>query len=337
MPPGSRALGFARLLQLGNAICGEAASRRVIEPLLADWQREVQESGSRATRMLAMTSGGFAFVRSVTACALVEGVWIPPLRGTLLSLVAISFSIAVSIAVLLIPPLSARIDVPRSLSEPLIQRYLLYMAGNVLPPAFLLALFVMRRDRRATVRHAVIATMIIAVSMVVVVLTTTFDALERRYDTFETQEHMREFAIASHRAGRFVFAGQSYQRELTSTVEERRARFERFRARMEAMRQQDPPPTIGDRITQFRPVALSVIFAIMGWTLAGLGTPTVTRGLGWWALMFAAAITLTGLLTSLIQVRMLPAPQWAMLPLFGVTALALVTAARRIPKARVLQ
>jgi hypothetical protein len=66
----------------------------------------------------------------------------------------------------------------------------------------------------------------------------------------------------------------------------------------------------------------------MGWTLAGLEQPTVSRGLIWWALVFLATIAMTNLLSLLVRVPMPRPPQWVMLPLFASITAVLIAAAR---------
>ena len=74
---------------------------------------------------------------------------------------------------------------------------------------------------------------------------------------------------------------------------------------------------------------LSVVFAITGWMLAGFGRPSITRGAAWWALMFAATIAMTRMLSYLVGVPMPRPPQWVILPIFTSMMLALMIAQRR--------
>src|SRR6478752_6055972 len=111
-----------RLLSVVEFICGPSAREHMIEPLLADWQKELalaQSQGFISYATVAV-SGALALMRSLVACAIAEGVWLPPARGTMLSILAIAFSVAVSIAVLLIPPLPRT---SRSLADPMAQRW----------------------------------------------------------------------------------------------------------------------------------------------------------------------------------------------------------------------
>jgi hypothetical protein len=194
------------------------------------------------------------------------------------------------------------------------------------------ATFLLRCDRRATIRHGILFILIVTAAASALVVTTTDDALRRRYDTFEMSERMRERNIAAIRAGKIVYDGGRYQRELQTTSEERRARFDRFHAQLDAWRQKDPPPTWSERLTEWSPVLLSAVFAAMGWMLAGLARPTIGRGIAWWGLMFTAVVAMTRILSYLIGVPMPRPPQWVMPAVFVAVTAALAMHAIRSHK-----
>jgi hypothetical protein len=318
-----------RLLTIATAICGWRASHSVIEPLLADWQRELEAARARGLFGLALVSaaGAFALVRSMIACAIAEGLWVPPLRATALSILAIAFSLAVSTALLLtIAPMPSGFS--RNPVDPLAQGWLLVMTSTVLPPAFLLAMFIHRRDARATMRHAIIGAAFVAIATTAVVITTNPEAINRRYNTFEFQERIRERTLAAAKSNPSIYKGNSYQRTLATTVEQRRASFDLLQSYLAKTRQHDPPPTWAERFAQLQPILLAIVFAAIGWTLAGLAQPSLTRGLIWWALVFLATIAMTNLLSLLVGVPMPRPPQWVMLPLFASISALLIAAAR---------
>jgi len=80
------------------------------------------------------------------------------------------------------------------------------------------------------------------------------------------------------------------------------------------------PVTWSDRLAQVSPVILAVVFAAMGWTLAGFGNATIGRAFGWWALVFMATITLTRIFWLVVQIPMPRTPQWLMPALFVAVA-----------------
>lgn len=316
-----------RLLTIAEFFAGSAARHRVFEPLIADWQRELQHASTSLERFRVIVSGSFGFLRALTVCAVIDGVWIPPLRATLTSFASIALAISISIGVLLIAPIPQ--SVPLDLSEPFVQRWILVWLTILLPPVFVLGTYLLRRDTRGTHRHAVVFTMLAVAATTTVVVNTTDEALRKRYDTFENQERMRALALARHRAGIPVYSGNRYNEESRTTVAERRANFERFRSRFNAYRASQPPPSWGHRLAEARPVLLAVIFCVMGWTLAAFGHPTVPRAFGWWALSFAATISLTRIFWLIVQVPMPRTPQWLMPALFVSIACALAINAIR--------
>lgn len=316
-----------RLLTIAELISGAAARHRVFEPLLADWQRELQHASTPFERWLSIVSGSSGFLRALLVCAVIDGAWIPPLRATLTSLIASTIAIGISIGVLLIAPVPQ--NVPRDLAEPAVQRWILVWATVLVPPVFVLGAFLLRRDARVTLRHAVLFALLAGAATATLVASTTDEALRKRFDTFESQERRRELALARHRAGAFVFTGDQYHRELTSTVAERRANYERFRARFDAFRATQPPPSWSKRLAEARPILLAVIFAMIGWTLAGFGRVTLRRAFGWWALTFIATITLTRIFWLVVQVPMPRTPAWLRPALFVSVAGALAVNAIR--------
>lgn len=323
-----------RLLNFADFMCGERVRHRTFEPMLADWQHELTNAKCTGifSRLLASASGCFGFTRALLFCAVCEGVWIPPLRGALTSLAAVTAAIVASIGVVLIAPPPAHL--PRDLSLLVVQHWVLTWTAIIVPPAFLLSTFLLRLDARATARHGIVFTIVATVATIVLILNTTNEALRKRYDSFEMYEQTRAVALARHRAGQLVYAGSSYQQEIATTVEQRRIRYERFLTQMEALRRNDPPPTWSERFAQWSPTLMAVVFAIIGWMLAGLGVPTVARGVGWWALVFAAVVAMTRLLSYLVGVPMPRPPQWVMLPIFTSIMLALMIGARTIRKTK---
>jgi hypothetical protein len=314
------------LLSFAEFVCGEAARHRVFEPLVADWRRELQHLSGTAW-MAAAIRGCFAFVQSLAVCAAIDGAWIPPLRGLLGAMAAMVVAIDLSIELLLLRPLP--LNLPRDLSEPMVQAWLLSWAGIVIPPVFLLATFVLRRDPRATFRHALLATVLAGAATTALVLATTNDALHRRYDTFETAERMYQLSLKNDRAGRLQYPG-TVVRQIGpyATLEQRRAHYDAYRASTAGL-PKDPPPTRRERFAQFQPVALAMIFAVMGWILSALSAPTLWRGPMWWGLALIMSVSMTPALSPLVDVPIPVTPERILLPFFGFVLIMLVIARRR--------
>jgi hypothetical protein len=315
-----------RFLSFTEFFCGATARNRVIEPLLADWQKELGLARSQGviSYATAAVSGAVALMRSLVACAIVEGVWLPPARGMLFSVLAIVFSVAMSIAILLMPRLPS--GMTHSPGDPRTQLWLLVMIPTVWPPAFLLAMFMHRRDSRATFRHAIVGVLFAAIATTAVVVATTPENINRRYNTFEFQERIRARMLIAAKSDPDIYRGRAREQTLATSVEQRRANYEKFQSRIAALRKNDPPPTPAERFAQIQPILLSIVFAAMGWMLAGIGHATVSRGVIWWALVLLATITMTPLLSLLAGVPMPQPAQWWMLPMFTSMTLALMAA-----------
>jgi hypothetical protein len=58
-----------RLLWLAERLCGAGARRRVFEPLVADWQRDVLDAQGRSRRAWARLRGAAAFIVTLAICA----------------------------------------------------------------------------------------------------------------------------------------------------------------------------------------------------------------------------------------------------------------------------
>jgi hypothetical protein len=117
-------------------------------------------------------------------------------------------------------------------------------------------------------------------------------------------------------------------------IDERRASFERFMAMRAEREAQRPGLSWTQMLRRAQPVALAVMFGVMGWTLAGLGIASVGRAALWWGLMFSAALTfgstppaLTGLAFST------RATEWMALPLFATLTL-LIQGGTKVPPLR---
>jgi hypothetical protein len=317
-----------RLLALVTAVCGERSRQRVFEPMLADWQRELAlaRSQGRPAHLRAAAAGALALVRALVACAIADGVWLPPAGATALSMLAIGFSVAVSTAFLLV--IAPTPYISRDIAGQLAQRWVLVMSATVLPPAFLLAMFMHRRDPRSTLRHGIVGVSLTAVAMIVIVARTNPEVINRRYNTFEFQDQMRARMIEVAKSDPDIWKGRSLERTLATTVEERRASYDRMQARFAEFRKNDPPPTRAERFAHIQPILLSIVFATMGWMLGGTGRTTVSRGLMWWALVFITTITMSPLLSLLVGVPMPQPAQWWLLPMFTSITLVLVAGTR---------
>lgn len=319
-----------RLLTIATSLCGERAAATVFEPLIADWQHELETArqAGRGRYAIAFLSGAAAYLRSLTRCAMNRG-WLPTPRAA--QLAAVTFFVALTAALILLWLAllsSGRTSDVRSVAA---QSYLLSAAGVVVAPVMLPVLFLMRRDARSTTRHAISGIGAGVLLTAGVVTLTSPESLNRYFSTFESSEAEYQRNLANDRAGRVTYPGTAIrQLRGETTIEERRAQHERFMAWRAAQEAARPPLTWHHRARRMlQPVALAVLFGVMGWTLAGLGPVTVARAAMWWALMLVALLMFRSLPGRMTFFGIPKLPDAYAVPVFGSMTLALVIAGRR--------
>jgi hypothetical protein len=314
-------------------LCGEHARRTIFEPLVADWQRELSDAHAAGQWRVVQVfgSGAMAYATSFARCVLMRD-WLPTPRAAVVATCAFALATVAALLILLALPLVSRSAV--DLDSIQTQAFLLASTLIVVPPALLPALFLMRRESRSTIRHAVVAIAVAAAGTGVLVEATSGDAINSYFSTFAAFEREHARNVANDRAGRYEYPGTAVrQLRGDTTVEQRRASFERFAAWRAEQIAKRPQRTMtwAERLRQFQPVALAVLFAMMGWTLAGLAAPTVTRAMLWWALMATAMLALSTTPRVFMRYAGSPLPNWSTLPIFAAVTAALIIARRRTP------
>jgi hypothetical protein len=322
-----------RLLDLAEFVCGDRARRDVFEPLVADWQRELSEAhAGRQWRVVqVLGSGAMAYAASFARCVLMRD-WLPTPSAAASAMLA--FGLAKAVGVLALLGLSYAWGPAVDLRSIQTQLFLLFSAVVVVPPACLPALFLMRRDPRSNIRHAIVAIAFVVAGTSAMVVVTSENAINSYFLTFEAAE--REYArnLANDRAGRYEYPWTAVRRlRGDSTPDQRRESFKRFEAwRAEQMAKQPPRPvTLRGLAFTYQPVALAVLFGVMGWTLAGLAAPTVTRAMLWWALMAAATLMLSATPGLFMRIAVNRLPYWTTVPIFAAVTAVLIVASWRKP------
>ncbi len=173
------------------------------------------------------------------------------------------------------------------------QYFLLSSAGLAVPSILLPALFLMRRDPQSTARHAVTAIAVGAALTAGVVTLTVPERLNGYLSTFESFDRQYQRTLANDRAGRVTYPGTAV-RELRgpTTIEHRRAQYEQFMMWRAEQAAKPVSLTWSQQLRRYAPVALAVLFGMIGWTLAGLGGATFTRAAMWWSLIYVALLFL---------------------------------------------
>ena len=322
-----------RLLGVADLLCGEHARRTIFEPLVADWQRELSEARASGQWrvVLVFGSGAMAYAASFARCVLMRD-WLPAPRAAASAMLA--FGLAKAVGILALLGLSYAWGPAVDLRSIQTQAFLLFSAVIVVPPAFLPALFLMRRDPRSNIRHAIVAIAVAVAGTSALVVVTSEDAINASFSTFEAAE--REYArkLANDQVGRYEYPWTAVRRlQGETTLDQRRESFKRFEAwRAEHMARQPPRPVTWRGLAfRYQPVALAVLFAMMGWTLAGLAAPTFTRALLWWGLMAAAMLTLSATPGLFMRIAVNRFPYWTTVPIFAAVTAALIVASWRKP------
>lgn len=323
----NRALAFASLWLDGETV------RHTFEPLVADWQRELTDAHQRGRLpyAIATASGMWAFIRSLLRCAMTSSGWLPTWRASGIAIAAFLAAIVLAVGGVTLIVLQNGRPI-----EPGLRTYssLLGSAALYVPPAMLPAVFLLRRDPRTTIRHAAAAISLGALLTVGVLVLTSPEALNRYFSSFEWSEREYQRALANDRIGRYQYPGSAY-RELTTpkTVEERRERHERFMAWLEEQRAKEPPPTWQERVARTQPAVLAILFGIMGWTLAGMGSPSIPRAMMWWSLMYLTTLGFGGLLASVVGEMSFWSARiqyWMGIPVIAAITVILIFASRRL-------
>jgi hypothetical protein len=324
------------LLDIVERVCGQHVRASVFEPLVADWQREMAEARQQGRWVFvrAIVSGSVAFIRSLVRCAMTRSGWLPTWRAGGIGILAFVAAIVLAAAgVALIAVQSGR-PIEAGLRT---YSWLLGSAALYVPPAMLPAMFLLRRDPCSTARHAAAAIALGAVLTVAVLVVTSPEALNRYFSSFEWSEREYQRGLANDRVGRYQYPGTAYRELVTpKTVGERRERYAKFQVWLEQERAKDAPPTWPERIRRMQPAVLAILFGIMGWTLAGMGSPSIPRAMAWWMLMYVTTLGFGGLLASVVgemsfwNARI---QYWMAVPVITAMTASLILAARRSARA----
>ena len=259
-----------------------------------------------------------------------SGGWLPTWRASGIGIAAFLAAIALAVGGVMLIALQNGRPI-----EPGLRTYswLLGTAALYVPPAMLPAMFLLRRDPRSTARHAAAAIAICAAVTVAVIVVTSPDALDRYFSSFEWSEREYQRGLANDQAGRYQYPGTAYRQRVTpKTVEERREKYARFEIWRAEQRAKDAPPTWRERASRMQPAMLAILFGVMGWTLAGMGSASLPRAMTWWLLMYLTTLGFGGMLASVVgemSFRSAGLQYWMAVPVITAMTGSLMFAARR--------
>jgi hypothetical protein len=195
-------------------------------------------------------------------------------------------------------------------------------------------MFLMRRDAQSTARHAVCVIAAGAALTTGVVALTSPPMLNRYFSTFESFEGEHQRNRANDRSGRVSYPGTAVRQLKPTTIEQRRAAYERFQAQRAEHDAAQPALTGQQYLRRLQPVALAVLFGVMGWTLAGLGNVSYSRAAMWWLFVYTASLACGVMPARLTGMPIRGVPYEYALPIFGAATLALVIASWRTNESR---
>ena len=303
------------LLHLAKWFCGPALRASVFEPLVADWERERRDAatGPAHARAWVAARWSLGFAVALIGCATRHAVSAngPMWRYGVVFVVAIAVSIA---AETILMRLTAAPDYTWDL---LLIGALRLASLATLAAAMLPAMFLLRRDPRATTRTAA---GYIALGSVLMALTVVAQpSIENYRVTFSQSERMYQRARALDLADQYRYP---------ATVEERRARYEHYLAMQQQAVALRPARSLWQPLQRSTAPLMVVIFGLIGWGVGGLVRPTFTRALIWWAIAWLTSLIAEGRVAHVLGLPSSRPAWWVFPAIASMAALSLLLAAR---------
>jgi hypothetical protein len=312
-------LPLIRLLNIFERLCGTQLRTGVLEPLVADWQRELAASTSRSDRARILVNGSAAFAWTFVTCLLTGGIMMPRvaiIRGLSVLVASTAALLAIQIGLN-----------TASINRPLPTEMRLWMAlPTVLPVAIPMAMLpimmLIRGTARATSRGA--ATLIATAAILTYLTAGWLTPLLRGDIRDQLHEEIDRRIAAEERAGRVFYPSTARRQAKPMTAEERAAARERWRRSPIYLEGQAEltRPRWGSSTIMI--AALTLAMGALGWALGGLGRTRPLHAAAWWALAW---------LTMMMEGRWLypggtivaiigRAPSWMPLAIFSAAAIA---------------
>jgi hypothetical protein len=313
---------------MSRLLCGEQRRREVIEPLVADWDRELRDSASRSAfaRAGILVRGALALSLTLALCSL-RHAFSP--EGGMLKYCVVTFVLAAGLSTVFEATMlyySMQPDYPADL---LLIAAMRFSRATALATAMLPALFLLRRDRRAGLATAAGT---IALGAFVVALGVMSQGWLDNYTPSAAQnERMYQRMRANDLSGRVRYPGTAVRelRDATSTPEQRKVRYEQFLVSRAQQKAKVSQPTPWQYLRRSNTTVLAVLFGVIGWMLSAIRRPTLPRAFAAWALAWLVTIVADGRLSTALGI---PGPRlswWTMPSLLAVAALALALANTR--------
>ena len=308
------------LLTFVERICGRHTRASVFEPLVADWQREL-DGASGFDRYWTWARGSAAFMFTAVICLFTGGVLMPRV-AVLKGLAALLISTTVMLGLqMLLNSAGFPLDFPLELQ---MWRALPMVLPFAIPMAMLPAMLLLRGHGQTTARSLGICLVAGALASY---LAAGLSPLLHGDVRDSLYEQMNQRALANDRAGRFQYPGTAY-RQLRPTTLEQRLKF-REDPRYLAARAEMTRPRWGR--SALMSAALSASLGLLGWALGARRRATIAPAIAWWAIAWLGLLIMGGRLSYWVNggiVRIGNPPEWLPLSAFTIAAVVLSIAER---------
>lgn len=312
-----------RWLAIAEWLCGEHARRTIFEPLVADWQREI-EGTSGLARWWIVANGWLAFAVTTGMCLVTGGSAMP--RATLvkgLSVLVLSTLLLVAIQIGL-NALQFRRDFPLEMRLWMSLPLILPLA---IPLAILPAMMLIRAAGQLAGRGA--TTLLLGAAFVAYLTAGWLTPLMQGDVRDELYEQMHLRDVEADRAGRVTYPATAVRQVRQTTAEQRAKLREQFRndprylaAQAERTRPRWGRPTI-------MIAALTLAMGAFGWLISGLRQTTAMHAGAWWALAWLTLMVLDGRFQYPgfgVSQYIGRGPYWMPIAIFGAAAVVMLLA-----------
>ena len=318
-----------KLLDIAEWLCGPAQRASVVEPLLADWQREL-EGASGFTRWWIVASGCSALAVTLVMCLVTGGSEmprVPLIKGFTVFVLSTALLLAVQIGLNL--QQFRRVDFPFEMRFWMALPLVLPLA---VPLAMLPIMMLMRGTSRVSARAAAIV--VIAGGLLTLVTTGWLTPLSRGDIRDGLYEEIERRTIANEQAGIYTsYSSAAARQARRETPEQRAKKREAYRSDPRYLAYQADITRPRWNRSTFMMAGLAVALGALGWALGGLGRTRVLHAAGWWSLAWLAVMILDGRAQYWVNggvVRLGRAPYWVPVAVFATAALAALIASRRL-------
>lgn len=330
--PGHRLLAIARLWLDDDLV------RRVLEPLVADWQQDCRDARTARARMLRYLTGAAAFAMAASRCS--HGLWPadpgPALRRGMIFAFALFMTLGMAVNVWLMGGLAGMRAYPTESWPFLIPSLVLAAAPYALLPLALLV-----RARIENVRDGRKLVLAMASATVVLVLIAggwLVPAANRVWrgimidstraespGTGEAQTIRQAFLVTLQRVIASPWSTVPSDRTVTHGTSELTSWELYARDALPADVHAPHGQLLRERHDRVQFAALPIVFAILGWRLGGVSRRVaLLRGIAWWIFACLVVLAVRSDIRMLSQTSGWPEPAALWLPLLLFSAAAIV-------------